>query len=163
TGYWCRVATTRQVFAGEWLRTGDTYIRSEDGFYTCLGRTNDMIKAGGIWVSPTEVEARIVQHEAVAEGGVVGHRDRDGPEGGGGGGRVRGGQGRAGGRRRRAHRVLPGGAGRVQAAPAGAGAGGPAQDGHRQDPAGRRPRDRRRGPQEVTPCPSPGPGVLVVG
>src|SRR5262249_55688448 len=60
TGYWCRVATTRQVFAGEWLRTGDTYVRSEDGFYTCLGRTNDMIKAGGIWVSPTEVEARIV-------------------------------------------------------------------------------------------------------
>jgi benzoate-CoA ligase family protein len=80
TGYWCRVATTRQVFAGEWLRTGDTYIRSGDGFYTCLGRTNDMIKAGGIWVSPTEVEARIVQHEAVAECAVVGHRDADGLE-----------------------------------------------------------------------------------
>ena len=46
-----------QVFQGEWLRTGDTYIRSADGFYTCLGRTNDMIKAGGIWVSPMEVEA----------------------------------------------------------------------------------------------------------
>jgi benzoate-CoA ligase family protein len=80
TGYWCRVATTRQVFAGEWLRTGDTYVRSEDGFYTCLGRTNDMIKAGGIWVSPTEVEARIVQHESVAECAVVGHRDADGLE-----------------------------------------------------------------------------------
>jgi len=80
TGYWCRVATTRQVFAGEWLRTGDTYVRSEDGFYTCLGRTNDMIKAGGIWVSPTEVEARIVQHQSVAECAVVGHRDADGLE-----------------------------------------------------------------------------------
>jgi benzoate-CoA ligase family protein len=80
TGYWCRVATTRQVFAGEWLRTGDTYIRSADGFYTCLGRTSDMIKAGGIWVSPTEVEARIVQHESVAECAVVGHRDADGLE-----------------------------------------------------------------------------------
>ena len=80
TGYWCRVATTRQVFAGEWLRTGDTYIRSDDGFYTCLGRTNDMIKAGGIWVSPTEVEARIVQHESVAECAVVGLRDADGLE-----------------------------------------------------------------------------------
>jgi benzoate-CoA ligase family protein len=80
TGYWCRVATTRQVFDGEWLRTGDTYIRSEDGFYTCLGRTNDMIKAGGIWVSPTEVEARIVQHESVAECAVVGLRDADGLE-----------------------------------------------------------------------------------
>src|SRR5256714_342646 len=80
TGYWCRTATTRQVFAGEWLRTGDTYIRSGDGFYTCLGRTNDMIKAGGIWVSPTEVEARIVQHESVAECAVVGLRDADGLE-----------------------------------------------------------------------------------
>jgi benzoate-CoA ligase family protein len=80
TGYWCRVATTRQVFAGEWLRTGDTYVRSEDGFYTCLGRTNDMIKAGGIWVSPTEVESRIVQHASVAECAVVGHRDADGLE-----------------------------------------------------------------------------------
>ena len=80
TGYWCRTATTRQVFQGEWLWTGDTYVRSEDGFYTCLGRTNDMIKAGGIWVSPTEVEARIVQHESVAECAVVGHRDADGLE-----------------------------------------------------------------------------------
>ena len=80
TGYWCRVATTRQVFAGEWLRTGDTYVRSGDGFYTCLGRTNDLIKAGGIWVSPTEVEARLVQHESVAECAVVGHRDADGLE-----------------------------------------------------------------------------------
>jgi benzoate-CoA ligase family protein len=80
TGYWCRTATTRQVFQGEWLRTGDTYVRSDDGFYTCLGRTNDMIKAGGIWVSPTEVEARIVQHESVAECAVVGHRDADGLE-----------------------------------------------------------------------------------
>jgi benzoate-CoA ligase family protein len=80
TGYWCRVATTRQVFAGEWLRTGDTYVRSGDGFYTCLGRTNDLIKAGGIWVSPTEVEARLVQHSSVAECAVVGHRDADGLE-----------------------------------------------------------------------------------
>jgi benzoate-CoA ligase family protein len=80
TGYWCRVATTRQVFAGEWLRTGDTYVRSGDGFYTCLGRTSDLIKAGGIWVSPTEVEARLVQHESVAECAVVGHRDSDGLE-----------------------------------------------------------------------------------
>jgi benzoate-CoA ligase family protein len=80
TGYWCRVATTRQVFQGEWLRTGDTYVRSDDGFYTCLGRTNDLIKAGGIWVSPNEVESRLVQHESVAECAVVGHRDADGLE-----------------------------------------------------------------------------------
>jgi len=80
SGYWCRTATTRQVFQGEWLRTGDTYTRSGDGVYTCLGRTSDLIKAGGIWVSPTEVESRLVQHEAVAECAVVGHKDADGLE-----------------------------------------------------------------------------------
>jgi benzoate-CoA ligase family protein len=80
TGYWCRTATTRQVFQGEWLRTGDTYTCSDDGIFTCLGRTNDMIKAGGIWVSPTEVEARLIQHSSVAECAVVGYRDTDGLE-----------------------------------------------------------------------------------
>jgi benzoate-CoA ligase family protein len=80
SGYWCRTATTRQVFQGEWLRTGDTYVRSADGFYTCLGRSNDMIKAGGIWVSPMEVEARLIQHPSVAECAVVGYRDENGLE-----------------------------------------------------------------------------------
>ncbi|NUR82823.1 MAG: benzoate-CoA ligase family protein [Nonomuraea sp.] len=80
TGYWCRTDTTRQVFQGEWLRTGDTYVRSEDGYYTCLGRSNDMIKAGGIWVSPMEVEARLLEHPAVAECAVVAHVGTDGLE-----------------------------------------------------------------------------------
>ena len=80
TGYWCRTATTREVFQGEWLRTGDTYTRSADGFYTCLGRSNDMIKAGGIWVSPMEVEGRLLEHPAVAECAVVGHRNAAGLE-----------------------------------------------------------------------------------
>ncbi|MEV4016465.1 benzoate-CoA ligase family protein [Nonomuraea angiospora] len=80
SGYWCRTATTRQVFQGEWLRTGDTYIRGEDGFYQCLGRSNDMIKAGGIWVSPMEVEARLLQHESVGECAVVAYIDEDGLE-----------------------------------------------------------------------------------
>ena len=80
TGYWCRTATTREVFQGEWLRTGDTYTRSADGFYTCLGRSNDMIKAGGIWVSPMEVEGRLLQHPSVSECAVVGHRDAEGLE-----------------------------------------------------------------------------------
>jgi acyl-coenzyme A synthetase/AMP-(fatty) acid ligase len=68
------------VFQGEWLRTGDTYTRSADGFYTCLGRSNDMIKAGGIWVSPMEVEGRLLEHPAVAECAVVGHRNDAGLE-----------------------------------------------------------------------------------
>src|SRR6516225_3421574 len=80
TGYWCRTAVTREVFQGEWLRTGDTYTRSADGFYTCLGRSNDMIKASGIWVSPMEVEGRLLAHPSVAECAVVGHRNNAGLE-----------------------------------------------------------------------------------
>ena len=78
SGYWCRTETTRAVFQGEWLRTGDTYVRNEDGTYTCLGRSNDMLKAGGIWVSPAEVEERLLEHPDVAEVAVVAGRDTDG-------------------------------------------------------------------------------------
>ncbi len=78
TGYWCRTETTRAVFQGEWLRTGDTYVQNEDGTYTCLGRSNDMLKAGGIWVSPAEVEERLLEHPDVAEVAVVAGRDTDG-------------------------------------------------------------------------------------
>jgi benzoate-CoA ligase family protein len=78
TGYWCRTETTRAVFQGEWLKTGDTYVRNEDGTYTCLGRSNDMLKAGGIWVSPAEVEERLLEHPDVAEVAVVAGRDADG-------------------------------------------------------------------------------------
>jgi benzoate-CoA ligase family protein len=78
TGYWCRNEISRQVFAGEWLRTGDTYVRNEDGTLSCLGRSNDMLKAGGIWVSPAEVEARLLEHPGVAEVAVVAAPDADG-------------------------------------------------------------------------------------
>jgi benzoate-CoA ligase family protein len=78
TGYWCRTETTRAVFQGEWLRTGDTYVRNEDGTFTCLGRSDDMLKAGGIWVSPAEVEERLLEHPDVAEVAVVAGRDADG-------------------------------------------------------------------------------------
>lgn len=78
TGYWCRTETTRAVFQGEWLRTGDTYVRNEDGTFTCLGRSNDMLKAGGIWVSPAEVEERLLEHPDVAEAAVVAGHDSDG-------------------------------------------------------------------------------------
>ena len=80
TGYWSRYAATRQVFQGEWLRTGDTYVRGEDGYYTCLGRTNDMLKASGIWVTPAEVEGRLLQHHAVGQAIVVAGIDADGLE-----------------------------------------------------------------------------------
>jgi acyl-coenzyme A synthetase/AMP-(fatty) acid ligase len=80
TGYWSRTAVTRRVFQGEWVRTGDTYVRDEDGYYACLGRTGDMLKASGIWVSPAEVETRLLAHDAVAQAVVVAGNDPDGLE-----------------------------------------------------------------------------------
>ncbi|TNC28066.1 benzoate-CoA ligase family protein [Amycolatopsis alkalitolerans] len=77
-GYWSRYETSKRVFQGEWLRTGDSYVRNPDGTYTCLGRFNDMLKAGGIWVSPSEVEQRLLQHPDVAEVAVVAAPDEDG-------------------------------------------------------------------------------------
>jgi benzoate-CoA ligase family protein len=78
TGYWSRMEVTRRVFQGEWTRTGDTYVRSVDGYYTSLGRTDDIIKAGGIWVSPTEVEERLRAHAGVAQVVVVAVPDETG-------------------------------------------------------------------------------------
>jgi acyl-coenzyme A synthetase/AMP-(fatty) acid ligase len=80
TGYWCRYAASRQVFQGEWLRTGDTYVQREDGYFSCLGRTGDMLKASGIWVAPAEVEERLLAHDAVAQAIVVAASDVDGLE-----------------------------------------------------------------------------------
>lgn len=78
TGYWCRTEVNRRVFLGEWMRTGDQYVRGEDGSYTCLGRADDVLKVGGIWVSPTEVESRLLEHPSLAEAVVVGVPDADG-------------------------------------------------------------------------------------
>jgi benzoate-CoA ligase family protein len=77
-GYWRRADADRTVFQGDWLRTGDTYVVDELGYYRCLGRSNDLLKAGGIWVSPSEVEERLLEHEAVAEAAVVGLPDSSG-------------------------------------------------------------------------------------
>jgi benzoate-CoA ligase family protein len=78
TGYWSRYAASRQVFQGEWLRTGDTYIQNSDGSYTCLGRADDVLKVSGMWVAPAEVENRLLAHQAVAQAIVVGAPDTDG-------------------------------------------------------------------------------------
>jgi benzoate-CoA ligase family protein len=80
TGYWSRYAASRQVFQGEWLRTGDTYVQDADGYFACLGRTGDMLKASGMWVSPAEVEQRLLAHDAVTQAVVVAGRDADGLE-----------------------------------------------------------------------------------
>jgi benzoate-CoA ligase len=80
SGYWSRTKASQAAFRGEWLRTGDVYTRSEDGHYTFLGRNSDMIKAGGIWVSPAEVESVLIEHPDVLEAAVVGSRSVDGLE-----------------------------------------------------------------------------------
>lgn len=80
TGYWGRPEATAGNFRGQWLRTGDVYTCSSDGYYTFLGRNTDMIKAGGIWVSPAEVEAVLAEHPDVLEAAVVGARNHDGLE-----------------------------------------------------------------------------------
>jgi benzoate-CoA ligase family protein len=77
TGYWARYDASRLVFQGEWLRTGDTYVRDADGYYACLGRTDDMMKASGMWVSPMEVEGRLLTHPGVAQAVVVAALDTD--------------------------------------------------------------------------------------
>ncbi len=80
SGYWSRFDATQAAFRGDWLKTGDVYTRAADGYWTFLGRNSDMIKAGGIWVSPAEVEAVLVEHPDVLEAAVVGPRDAVGLE-----------------------------------------------------------------------------------
>ncbi len=75
SGYWCRSAQSRATFEGEWTRTGDLYTRSVDGYFTYLGRADDMLRVGGEWVSPAEVEAVLIEHPSVLEAAVVGERD----------------------------------------------------------------------------------------
>jgi benzoate-CoA ligase family protein len=79
-GYWQRPELTASTFVDGWLRTGDVYQRSVDGYYRFVGRNSDMIKAGGIWVSPAEVEAVLLEHPDVLEAAVVGGRDAAGLE-----------------------------------------------------------------------------------
>jgi benzoate-CoA ligase family protein len=78
TGYWRRTDLNRRVFSGRFLATGDTFVRNGDGSYSYLGRNDDMIKAGGIWVSPSEVEACILELDEIELAAVVGSKDADG-------------------------------------------------------------------------------------
>ena len=78
--YWRNHAVSKRTFAGEWLRTGDQYSRDADGWYTYYGRTDDLFKSGGIWVSPIQVESTLLEHSAVAEVSVVPERDAGGLE-----------------------------------------------------------------------------------
>lgn len=77
TGYWRRIAETRALVFGPWLRMGDV-LRREEGVYRHLGRSDDLFKVDARWVSPIEVEATLVAHESVLEAAVVGRADADG-------------------------------------------------------------------------------------
>jgi benzoate-CoA ligase family protein len=70
--YWHQREKTRRCMRGEWFYTGDRYIETDDGHFIYQGRADDMIKAGGLWVSPADVEACLVRHEAVSEAAVIG-------------------------------------------------------------------------------------------
>ena len=76
--YWGNRDKTRETFQGAWTKSGDKYVRNADGSYTYSGRSDDMLKVSGIYVSPFEVEATLVQHPSVLEAAVIGMVDEEG-------------------------------------------------------------------------------------
>ena len=76
--YWNQPEKTRETIQGEWIATGDKYFQDKEGYYWYCGRSDDMLKAGGIWVSPIEVESALIEHPAVLEAAVAGSKDREG-------------------------------------------------------------------------------------
>jgi benzoate-CoA ligase len=76
--YWNKHEQTKRMMQGEWLKTGDTYYRDAEGYYWYCGRSDDMMKVGGLWVSPIEIENTLMEHPAVLEAGVIGDTDADG-------------------------------------------------------------------------------------
>src|SRR5213080_2039201 len=75
--YWNKHEKTKDTLFGPWIQTGDKYYQDADGYYWYCGRSDDMLKVGGIWVSPVEVEGTLVRHAAVLEAAVVGREDTD--------------------------------------------------------------------------------------
>ncbi len=75
--YWNKHEQTKETIEGSWLRTGDKYTQDADGYFWYAGRSDDMLKVGGQWVSPVEVENALLQHPDVQECGVVGREDQD--------------------------------------------------------------------------------------
>ncbi len=76
--YWANREKSRETFQGSWTKSGDKYVRNADGSFTYGGRSDDMLKVSGIYVSPFEVEATLVQHPAVLEAAVIGRQDDEG-------------------------------------------------------------------------------------
>ncbi len=77
-GYWNNRERSQATFSGAWTRTGDKYFEDDDGYYVYCGRSDDMLKVNGMYVSPAEVEAALIAHDEVFEAAVVGAADADG-------------------------------------------------------------------------------------
>ena len=75
--YWNNPQKTAATIVDGWVHTGDTYFQDEDGYFVCCGRSDDMMKVGGIWCSPVEIEARLIEHPKVLEAAIVGRLDAD--------------------------------------------------------------------------------------
>jgi benzoate-CoA ligase family protein len=78
SGYWNKHEKTKETFVGEWFRTGDKYYQDEEGYFWHAGRSNDIFKVHGLWLSPAEVESALITHPAVREAAVVAREDQDG-------------------------------------------------------------------------------------
>jgi benzoate-CoA ligase len=75
--YWNQHEKSKSTIEGHWIRTGDKYYQDADGYFWYAGRSDDMLKCSGVWVSPAEIEAVLIEHPAVQEAAVVGREDHD--------------------------------------------------------------------------------------
>jgi len=75
--YWNNQQKTAETMVDGWLNTGDTYFQDQDGYFIYCGRSDDMLKVGGIWCSPVEIESRLIEHPLVLEAAIVGRPDAD--------------------------------------------------------------------------------------
>ncbi|MFT5740893.1 MAG: benzoate-CoA ligase, partial [Gammaproteobacteria bacterium] len=76
--YWRNRSKSIETFQGEWTKSGDKYLRNEDGSYTCSGRSDDMLRVSGMYISPFEVEAALSEHASILESAVIGVTDDEG-------------------------------------------------------------------------------------
>jgi len=75
--YWNQHEKSKSTIEGHWIRTGDKYYQDADGYFWYAGRSDDMLKCSGVWVSPIEIEAVLIEHPAVQEAAVIGRKDED--------------------------------------------------------------------------------------
>jgi benzoate-CoA ligase family protein len=75
--YWNQHEKSKSTIEGQWIRTGDKYYQDADGYFWYVGRSDDMLKCSGVWVSPIEIENVLIEHPAVLEAAVIGREDND--------------------------------------------------------------------------------------